>query len=71
MKKIVLHRATVDNTGAFVDAGAELTIGDKGEAGVITADRARDLVDSGGALSATAAAAAEAKAAEPAKGEAK
>ena len=50
--QIVLHRASLDNAGRYRDAGAELTIGDetgeKGE-GLITADRAQELLDSFGA----------------------
>ena len=60
MKKIVLHGPSTDEAGNFCDAGAELEIvasrKDEGKAGFISAERARALVDSGGAVSATASA---------------
>lgn len=46
---ITLHRAATDNAGGYQDAGAELWIGDKAEAGTISADRARELLDGHGA----------------------
>jgi len=49
LTSVTLHRATADNAGGFHDAGAELKIGDKAEAGMISADRARELLDSHGA----------------------
>ena len=54
MKRITLHRAAQDNAGGFQDAGTDLTVGDEAEAGVISADRAKDLVDTGGAVAVTA-----------------
>jgi topoisomerase IA-like protein len=49
LTSITLHRAAADNAGDFQDAGAELKISDKAEAGAISAERARDLLDSHGA----------------------
>jgi hypothetical protein len=49
LKSITLHRPTVDNVDGFHDAGADLVIGDERKAGVIDADRARELVGSHGA----------------------
>src|SRR4051812_11785338 len=54
MKKIVLHAPALDNAGAYCDAGTELEVGDKAEAGMIDADRARALVDAHSAVSQTA-----------------
>lgn len=53
MKKITLHGPTVRNDGGYVDAGATLTIGEKGDE--ISSERASHLVDRGVALSETAA----------------
>ncbi len=64
MKKITLHGPTVRNDQSYADAGTTLTIGDKPDE--IAADRARELVDRGVALSETAAAKPEAKASDPA-----
>lgn len=49
LKSITLHRAATDNTGAFKDAGAELTVGDENKPDVISADRAREILDAHGA----------------------
>ncbi len=57
MKKITLYRASSSNGGSFLDSGTTVDIGD--DADQISADRAQDLVDTGGGASATAAAAAE------------
>jgi len=48
-KSITLHRAASDNLGLFVDSGNDLVVGDQAEAGVITADRAREILASHGA----------------------
>jgi hypothetical protein len=53
LKHIVLHSPTVDNVNGYHDAGAELTVGDAAKAGVISLDRAQELVDSGRAVSRT------------------
>jgi hypothetical protein len=53
MKKITLYGATVRNDGAYVDAGATLTLGDKADE--IEAERAKALVDGGTAVSETVA----------------
>lgn len=53
MRKITLHRPTADNAGRFVDAGSALTVGEQlGDDGenIITAARAGELLDSGGAV---------------------
>lgn len=50
MKRIVLHRAGVDNAGHFADAGTELAIRDAVEPKTITADLAQELIDSRGAV---------------------
>lgn len=57
MKKITLYRASASNAGLFIDAGNTIEIGDGDDQ--ISADRAKDLLDTGGADSATAAAKAE------------
>lgn len=49
LKSITLHRAATDNTGAFKDAGAELTVGDESKPDVISADRAREILEAHGA----------------------
>lgn len=49
LKSITLHRAATDNTGAFKDAGAELTVGDAEKPDFIAADRARELLGNHGA----------------------
>ena len=49
MKKIILHRAAADNAGGYQDAGATLTIADGVERDTISAERAKDLLDSAGA----------------------
>lgn len=49
MKSIHLNSATVDNSGSYVDAGGKLDVGKDAKPGVITAERARDLVDRGAA----------------------
>lgn len=60
MKKIVLHGPSTDEADNFCDAGTELEImagpKDEGRPGFISAERARDLVERGAALSATASA---------------
>lgn len=53
MKKITLYSAATRNGGAYADAGETIAIGD--DAGEITADRAKQLVDAGRAVSETAA----------------
>jgi hypothetical protein len=60
MKKITLYGPTVRNDGTYADSGTTLTIGDKADE--ISADRAKALVDTLGAVSETAAKADEAKA---------
>lgn len=50
MKKILLHRATVDNAGLYRDAGSTLTVADGTDAETIAADRADDLLDTSGAV---------------------
>ena len=65
MKRIVLHRAVLDDAGRYCDAGSSLEVG---EGKQISPKRARELVDGGGAVSATSASAAE-KAAEAATDE--
>lgn len=57
MKQITLYRASCSNGGAFADAGTTLELGDGADQ--ISADRAKDLADTGGGDSVTAAAAAE------------
>lgn len=57
IKKITLYRASSDNAGLFIDAGNTLEIGDGNDQ--ISADRAKDLLDTGGADSVTVAAKAE------------
>lgn len=59
LKSITLHRAASDNLGLFVDSGNDLVVGDEAKAGVITADRAREIVDSHGAVGHHAKAAAD------------
>lgn len=59
MKKITLYGSSVRNDGSYVDAGATLTIGDKPDE--ISADRAKELTDSGRAVSETAAKAEDVK----------
>lgn len=59
LKKIVLHGPALDNVGGYHDGGAELLVGDADQAGFIHPDRARELLDSPRAVSATAAAAEE------------
>lgn len=54
MKQIVLHGPALDNAGNFQDAGSELEIGDDAKDGVISLDRANELVGRGAALSLTA-----------------
>lgn len=60
MKKIVLHGPSTDEAGNFCDAGTEIELVDgkkgEGKAGFISPDRARELVDRGAAVSATASA---------------
>ena len=46
--RVHLHRATVDNAGRFVDAGVDIEVGDEAEQ--IPADRADQLLASGGAI---------------------
>ena len=53
MKKITLYSPGLSNDGSFVDAGTTLTIGDKPDE--ISADRAKERVDAGLAVSETAA----------------
>lgn len=53
MKKITLYASSTRNSGAFVDAGTTVTIGDAEDA--IGTDRAKALVDDGRAASETAA----------------
>jgi hypothetical protein len=69
MKKIVLHGPSTDEAGNFCDAGAELEIvsgpKDEGKVGFISAERARELVERGAALSATASAELQKTAAPP------
>ena len=50
LKSITLHRAASDNLSRFVDAGNDLVVGDEAKAGVISADRAREIVESHGAV---------------------
>jgi hypothetical protein len=50
MKKITLHRAATDNAGLFCDSGSTLTVSKSGDEGHITAERARDLLESHGAV---------------------
>ncbi len=57
LKRIVLHGPTVDNAGLYCDAGTELEIGEKAREGTIGAERARELLAAGTAVSATEAAA--------------
>jgi hypothetical protein len=68
MKKIVLHGPSTDEAGNFCDSGAELELVDgkkgEGKAGFISAERARELVERGGAVSATASAEIEKAAAQ-------
>lgn len=45
MKTIILNTAAHDNSGRFVDAGAEVSVGSGKDA--IAADRAKDLVGCG------------------------
>lgn len=52
MKAIHLHGPALDATGAFHDAGAELTITKSGKAGTIGEDEAKALVASGRAIDA-------------------
>jgi len=52
MKKITLHGPTVRNNGGYVDAGTTLTIG--AAAAEISAERAKEMVDLGTAVSETA-----------------
>ena len=50
MKKILLHRAAVDNAGTYRDAGSTLTIADGDKAETIAAERADELLDTHGAV---------------------
>jgi hypothetical protein len=50
MKKILLHRASIDNAGHYQDAGTTLTIAEGSEPGVIAAERANELLGSHGAV---------------------
>lgn len=47
MRKIILHTASLDSAGAYRDAGAELTVGEKGD---VTTEAAATLVESGRAV---------------------
>lgn len=49
MKQITLHGAAVRNSGAYVDAGETVDVGDKPDQ--IAADRAQELVRARGAVS--------------------
>lgn len=51
MKKIHLHTAAADNLGHFHDSGTDLVVGDAAQHGVISAERAKALLDSHGAVS--------------------
>lgn len=67
MKKIVLHGPATDGAGRYCDSGTELdVVADKPKAGQIAADRARELVDEGRAVSATAEARSNAEPRKPA-----
>lgn len=59
MKAIHLHGPAVDATGAFHDAGNELTITKSGKAGTIGEDDAKELVAGGRAIDAAKAPAVE------------
>lgn len=61
MKRIILTGPSVRNGGAYVDAGETVEVG--GGKTQIADDRAKELLDRGGALTETAA-----KAAEPGAG---
>lgn len=50
MKRIKLNGAASDNAGNFVDAGETLTVGKEAKDGVIAPERAKALVDRGGAV---------------------
>lgn len=47
MTKIILHRASVDNAGRFLDAGTEIVVGPADDH--LHADRAAELLDTHGA----------------------
>jgi hypothetical protein len=47
MTKIILHRASVDNAGNFLDAGTEIVVGPADDH--LHADRAAELLDTHGA----------------------
>jgi len=66
-RKIVLHGPALDNAGRYCDAGSELVVGAETGAGIITAARAKELLDRGTAVTATAAAAEEKAAAAAAE----
>lgn len=48
MTKIILHRASADNAGNFLDAGTEIVVGPADEH--LHADRATELLDTHGAI---------------------
>jgi hypothetical protein len=54
MTKIILHRASTDNAGKFLDAGTEIVVGPADDH--LHADRAAELLDTHGAVEVTAAA---------------
>ncbi|HVJ02354.1 MAG TPA: hypothetical protein VM662_09240 [Sphingomonas sp.] len=49
LKSITLHQPATDNAGQFRDAGEELTVGEAAKPGVISAERAKEIVDQHGA----------------------
>ena len=48
MTKIILHRASTDNAGKFLDAGTEIVVGPADDH--LHADRAAELLDTHGAV---------------------
>lgn len=48
MTKIILHRASADNAGNFLDAGTEIVVGPADDH--LHADRATELLDTHGAV---------------------
>lgn len=48
MTKIILHRASADNAGRFLDAGTEIVVGPADDH--LHADRAAELLDTHGAI---------------------
>lgn len=58
LKHIVLNTAATDCLGGYHDAGSELAVGEQAEAGMLSTEKAHELIENGRAVSKTAALAA-------------